>query len=303
VKPSVRDALARGAARLHGTGVESGRIEARVLLSRTLDISSDRLISVDEINERQIGIFESLLERRARREPLAYVTGLKEFWSMDFKVGPGVLVPRPETETLVEEALREFPETAAPLRALDVGTGSGCLLLAFLRERPNATGLGTDTSLEALAYAGRNAARHGLSSRCRFERQDFHGCGHNRCEFDVILANPPYLTDREFETSPPEIRNYEPRQALAAGPDGLAAIRVLASAIEASLEPRGRAFVEIGAGQAGKVMEIVMGAGLEVCRVIPDLSGVPRCLVIGRAGTGGLRAPLKNSVGKEPATR
>jgi release factor glutamine methyltransferase len=186
------------------------------------------------------------------------------------------------------------------LRVLDVGTGSGCLLLAYLGERPNATGLGIDTSEEALAYARRNATRHGLAARCRFEIRNVLD---ERCDaprhadaksslgprastgrFDVILANPPYLTDMEFECSPPEIRDYEPRQALAAGVDGLDAIRVLAPALRDNIADSGLAFVEIGAGQAEKTTRIIVGASLELRRVATDLSGIPRCLVIGRQG-------------------
>jgi len=299
VSPSIREALARGAERLHAAGVESARLDARALLSFVLGIASDGLFCVDEIDESQIGNFGSLLERRMRREPLAYITGEKEFWSMNLEVGPGVLIPRPETETLLDEAFRAFPDTGASLRVLDIGTGSGCLLLAHLRERPNATGLGIDTSENALACARRNAARHGLAARCRFEFRDMS----DRCDaprradaksslglraaagrFDVILANPPYLTDTEFESSPPEIRNYEPRQALAAGADGLDAFRALAPVLRDSMTDSGLAFVEIGAGQAEKVRGIIIQAALELRRVASDLSGIPRCLVIGQAG-------------------
>jgi release factor glutamine methyltransferase len=314
VTPSVREVLARGAARLQAAGIESARLDARVLLSYALGIPSDALFPADA-GENQVERFESLIARRAAREPLAYITGRKEFWSLDFEVGPGVLIPRPETETLVEAALRRFPDAAAPLDVLDMGTGSGCLLIAFLKERRNARGLGIDTSEVALAYARRNATRHGLAVRCSFEeaisqsRHQGHQGGPARkarmddswcpwClggqlplrshdsgdKFDVILANPPYLTNEEFAASMPEIRDYEPRQALAAGGDGLAAMRAFVPGFVRLLAPAGLAFLEIGAGEAGKVAEIVMAAGLEVRQSVSDLSGIPRCLVIGRAG-------------------
>jgi release factor glutamine methyltransferase len=353
VKISIREALARGAALLQAAGIESARLDARILLSQALGIPSGDLFFA-EATPARIEIFESLIRRRAAREPLAYITGRKEFWSLEFEVGPGVLIPRPETETLVEESLRRFPDTDAPLRVLDIGTGSGCLLIASLKERPNAIGLGIDSSAAALAYARRNAARHKLDDRYWFElveaadaqsrqvntqrrggagvedvepprRQDaedfLRAFGRHISlapwrlggfpsqlrdlarEFDLILANPPYLTDEEFAASAPEIINYEPRAAFAAGPDGLEGFRSFLPLVAASLSPGGMAFFEIGTGQVDKVSKIIMNGGLEVRHAVDDLSGIPRCLAIGRAGEGCQLAPLKNSVGKEPATR
>ncbi|HTT85672.1 MAG TPA: peptide chain release factor N(5)-glutamine methyltransferase [Rhizomicrobium sp.] len=318
--PSLREALTRGMARLQAADIESARLDARVLLSHALGIASDGLFP-PESRADQIESFESLVTRRAAREPLAYIIGRKEFWSLDFEVGPGVLIPRPETETLVEEALRQFPDAKRPLNVLDMGTGSGCLLIAFLMERQNAGGLGIDVSEAALACARRNAARHGLSARCDFDavvsplgHQEHQGnsaratrsdssCSRrldgqffpqnpgSADQFDVILANPPYLTDEEFAASMAEIREYEPCQALAAGPDGLVAMRTFVPAFTRLLAPAGLAFLEIGAGQAEEVAEIVTDAGLEVRRMVSDLSGIPRCLAIGRAGEGCVRRP------------
>jgi release factor glutamine methyltransferase len=286
VKPSIREALTRGAARLQAAGIESARLDARILLSRALQISADNLFSA-AVTPAQIEIFESLIGRREAREPLAYIIGGREFWSLEFEVGPGVLIPRPETETLIEEALRRFPETKDGLRVLDIGTGSGCLLLAFLKERAGATGLGVDVSEVALAYARRNAVRHGLSARCSFgtgvSPSPLRGSAR---KFDVILANPPYLTDEEFMTSSEEIRDYEPQLAFAAGHDGLVAFRAFLPLVAECLSPAGIAFLEVGARQVDRVAEIIMNAGLEICDVIPDLSSIPRCLVIGRAGVG-----------------
>jgi release factor glutamine methyltransferase len=332
VKISIRYVLTRGAARLQAAGIESARLDARILFSWAMGISSDNLFFA-EMTSAQVETFDSLIGRRAAREPLAYITGRKEFWSLEFDVGPGVLIPRPETETLIEEALSRFPDVKAPLRVLDIGTGSGCLLIAFLKERARATGLGIDTSSDALAYARRNAARHDVSVRCDFApvvsrpgRQVHQGSPAlearnnswwpgclggessqqlrgSACQFDVILANPPYLTDEEFAASAPEIRDYEPQLAFAAGHDGLAAFRAFLPLVAKSLSPAGMAFLEIGLNQADRVSEIVMNAGLEIRGGVPDLCGIPRCLGIGRAGVGLPLAPLKNSVGKEPANR
>lgn len=297
MKTSVREALARGVARLQTAGIESARLDGRILLSEALCVASyDQLPA--ECAPAQITKFEALIARRAAREPLAYITGRKEFWSLEFEVGPGVLIPRPESETLVEEALRQFPDPEAPVRVLDIGTGSGCLIAAFLKERPNAFGLGSDSSQAALAYARRNASKHGLGDRCQFETSP----GVAR-EFDLILANPPYLTDEEFQASPPEIRKYEPQEAFVAGADGLTGFRFFLPIVVRCLAPGGTALLEIGLGQADKVTRIVMDAGLEVRRAVHDLSAIPRCLAIGRVGLGQPLAPLKNSVGKEPPTR
>lgn len=322
---AVRETFARGVERLRQAGIESARIDARVLLAHVIGASADAIFAREDLSAEQFERFNVLLARRAAREPLAYIIGEKEFWSLPFSVGSGVLIPRPETETLIEAALRDFPDSAALLRVLDIGTGSGCLLIAFLKKRPNATGLGVDISEAALAFATRNLCRYRLADRCRLEleitegtesdcAEDAHpfSCGlaapfspvpHGSATgFDVILANPPYLTDAEFEASPPEIRDYEPREALAAGPDGLAAIQSLATTVSQTLGANGRAYVEIGQGQAAAAAAILEAAGLEVLRTEPDLSAVTRCLVMGRAETGGRPRLPKISVGKNRAT-
>jgi release factor glutamine methyltransferase len=286
VSVSARDALARGVARLREAGIDSARLDVRVLLAQATDIAADAIFGSEAVSAGQLACFDAVVARRAAREPLAYITGEKEFWSLPFAVGPGVLIPRPETETLIDSALRDFADSACAVRVLDVGTGSGCLLIAFLRERPHATGLGIDNSEAALAYARRNALRHDLAGRCRLELCPIPGHSF-ACEFDVIFANPPYLTDAEFEASAPEIHDHEPQEALAAGPDGFAGIREVARLLPRALDAAGRAYIEVGVGQAPAAAGILGAAGLEVRRVEPDLSGVPRCLVIGRPGKGG----------------
>ena len=275
---SVREVLTHGIARLQAAGIESARLDARVLLSEALGTSSDSLYPA-EISAGQIARFDESISRRAAREPLAYITGRKEFWSLEFNVGPGVLIPRPETETLIEAASHHFPGVEAQLRVLDIGTGSGCLIVALLKARPNAIGVGIDNSQAALAFARRNANNHGLSPRCEFAETIA-----TEREFDVVLANPPYLRDEELAVSQAEIRDFEPHEAFAAGPDGLAGFRIFLTLAAKSLAADGMAFFEIGAGQEIEVTEIVTQVGLEVRRIIHDLSGVPRCLAIGRGG-------------------
>jgi len=256
-----------------------------VLLATAAQVSPDQFFAAGELQPAEQERFFALIARRAAREPLAYITGTKEFWSLTFAVGPGALIPRPESETLVESALRTCDKDR-PLRVLDIGTGSGCLLIAVLVERAGATGIGVDLSEAALGWADKNAVTLGVAQRCRLESADWEPAGAG--SFDVILANPPYLTTAEFAQSEPEIREWEPRSALVAGEDGLDAIRSLAPVLGRRLALGGQAFVELGQGQGPAAAEILARSGLEVLAIIPDLSGVPRCLIAGRAGRGGV---------------
>jgi len=277
----IHGTLARGAERLRQAGVASPRLDARVLLAYVLGTNAEELLVQDNIDADQKGRFEALISRRAAREPLAYIVGSKEFWSRNFEVGPGALIPRPETETLVEEALRAFPDRSASLQVLDLGTGTGCLLVTFLAEFPQARGTGIDASPVALAWAHRNAARHNVATRCAFKQSDWNNI--NEDTFDVVFANPPYLSEQQFEMTEPEIEVYEPREAFVGGPDGLDAYRMLGPLILRCLRQDGLAFLEIGAGQAEPVSRILEACSLNVGRVAADLARIPRCLVVGRA--------------------
>lgn len=276
----VRELLADATARLRQAGVDSARLDARVLLAHALGAPADGLLTVRQIAPTQAATFEGLVARRAKREPLAYITGRKEFFSLTFEVGPGVLIPRPESETLVEEALRLFPDRGDSLEVLDVGTGSGCLIVAFLKGYPHARGAAVDTSGQALAWTKRNLQRHGLSERCALFSGNAGGT------FDVVFLNPPYLTDEEFARTLPEIRDFEPEGAFIAGSDGLASYRELVPQVAAALRPSGFAFIEIGAGQEHAVSAILKENGLELHHSAPDLAGISRCLVAGQARLG-----------------
>jgi release factor glutamine methyltransferase len=270
-----RDALARGATRLAAAGIDNPRLDARVLLAHAADDPA---------------LYDRFLARRIAREPVAYITGTKEFWSLVLDVGPGVLVPRPETETLVEEACREFPDRAARLRAIDFGTGSGAILAAFLCEYPNARGLGIDNSPQALGWAERNLRKHRAGERCELTLADWSAAPGT--SFDIVFSNPPYLTGDEIAAAVPEL-GHEPRAALDGGLDGLAAYRALAPLIAPRLKPEGRAFLEIGLRQGEAVMAILAAAGLETLRIVPDLAGIGRCVVAAQQKTvGKVRASL-----------
>jgi release factor glutamine methyltransferase len=189
------------------------------------------------------------------------------------------LIPRPETETVIEQALACFPDRGALLRVLDLGTGTACLPVAFLKEFPNASGLGIDRSEEARAYARRNVTRHGLDRRCEIRGGDWAEAVAG--PYDVILSNPPYIKTMDLAGLEPEVA-YEPVSALDGGPDGLSAYRALVPVLARLLSPSGRAFIEIGAGQAGEVSAVLAQAGLDIIKVAPDLAGIPRVLIIGR---------------------
>jgi release factor glutamine methyltransferase len=226
-----------------------------------------------------------MVRRREMREPIAYILGAKEFWSLPLEVGPAVLIPRPESESLVEAALGRIGGRAAPCRLLDLGTGSGCLLLALLSELPQAIGLGVDLSPDALEIARRNTERLGLTARARFMQGSWgRGLGDR---FDLIVSNPPYVGSGQLDGLEPEVRAFEPAIALSAGPDGLAAYRSLIPDCARLLEPNGALVLEIGQGQGDAVARILAAHGFRVAERRPDLAGIERCLVAVRNASGG----------------
>jgi len=256
------DVLKSTSQKLSAAGIDSPRTEARMLIDAAKGDGAK---------------LEALIARRLRREPIAYITGHKEFWSLDFEVGPGVLIPRPDTETLVEEALKAFPDKAAPLKVLDLGTGSGAILIAFLSERPGARGLGVEQSPDAMIWARRNIARHAMQDRATLQGDDWLMLGES--SFDVIFSNPPYIESDVIPTLDSDVKDHEPLAALDGGRDGLDAYRAIAPIIASRLATGGRAFLEIGQGQEQKVPMILKASGLETLRVAHDLAGIPRCVI------------------------
>ena len=258
----MNDPLREGAGRLRAAGIESPGLEARLLWEHANKLSLS---------------FDSLIARRVGREPIAYIVGRKEFWSVEFEVGPGALIPRPETETLVELALRQMPDRDGSYRVLDLGTGTGCLLIASLMEYANASGIGIDRSEQALGWARRNVARHRLEDRCELVRGTWSAVGGR---FDLIFANPPYIRSGDLDALPADVRDFEPRAALDGGLDGLDAYRGIAPLLRECLRRRGAALLEIGARQHQLVREIMEAQGLNISRIAPDLAGIPRCVVV-----------------------
>jgi release factor glutamine methyltransferase len=267
-------------------GVEDAMVDARALLGHALRLDRAQLIAQGEriLEAREIDAASALAARRLKREPVARILGRKEFWDQMLEVSPAVLVPRPETETVVEETLDAVARNGTKmekLRILDIGTGSGALLLALLGELPNAAGTGTDISEAALAVARANAERNGLSARCTFVACDIAKGVEG--PFDLIVSNPPYIPQGEIATLAPEVRDYEPVPALDGGKDGLDAYRAIAAQAPRLLAPGGRLIVELGDGQEEAVRALFTTVGLSVGAARPDLAGIPRALTAKKA--------------------
>jgi release factor glutamine methyltransferase len=268
---------------LEASGVDLPVFDARLLLEAAtgvsrLDILTDPHRAVADDDGARL---DALVARRAAREPIAYILGKKAFYSLDFAVGPAVLTPRPDTEMVVEAALAALAEDV-PAEVLDLGVGSGAILLSILSARPEAAGIGVDASPDALVFAESNAAALGLSSRATFVHGDW-GAGVSG-PFDLIVSNPPYIPSGDIAGLEPEVSVHEPRLALDGGEDGLEAYRRLWPDVARLLKPGGRFCVEIGAGQGPDVTALARAAGLEVEAIKPDLAGIGR-VVLGRRPT------------------
>jgi release factor glutamine methyltransferase len=262
-------------------GIDSADADARLLIAHALGIDRADLIGNCEraLNAEQTKVIDALGERRLKREPVARIFGHKEFWSLSLQISAAVLVPRPETETVIEAALDFVVRDGLrmeSLRILDIGTGSGALLLALLSELPNTLGTGTDISLPALTIARANAERHGFGERCTFVNCDIAE-GVNG-PFDLIVCNPPYVARGDIAALPPEVRDYDPAVALDGGNDGLNGYRAIATEACRLLAPGGRLIVELGAGQEPAVRALFTKAGLTVGAARKDLAGIPRAL-------------------------
>lgn len=265
---SVRAALAAATRQLDAVS-DTPRLDAELLMAHALGTTRDLLL-LSRLGDPEPDSFAALVARRRTHEPIAYITGTRAFWTIDLAVGPGVLIPRPDSETLIETALAWFG-SRAPQRILDLGTGPGTLLLAALAEWPQAEGLGVDASETALGYARRNAEALGMAGRADFRLGDWTMGVEGT--FDLILANPPYIgTD---EVLPPQVRDHEPPQALFAGRDGLDDYRRIVPALPALLAPGGAAVLEIGWTQGEAVSLLGREQGLAP-RVYTDMGGRPR---------------------------
>jgi release factor glutamine methyltransferase len=284
---TLRQRIVAARSRLVAAGVDNNEavLDTNLLARKVLGWSRAELLmrQDDPLPDGFAAAFDALIERRARREPAAYICGTQEFWSRDFAVTPDVLIPRPETELIVEELFNLLPvdAPALPRRVADIGTGSGCIAISVAAERPHLQVVATDISRAALTVARGNADRAGVASRIEFLECAY--LSGTTGPFDFILANPPYISNAEYEDLAPEVREYEPPTALLAGDDGLRDIRQIVDVAAERLKPGGTLFMEIGHTQAGAVAELVRQfPTLTLSRISTDLQRIPRVAVIER---------------------
>ncbi len=294
-RATVARALAAAAARLAAAGVEDPRRDARLLIAAALEAGPERLIAEPErvLDGAEAGRIAASIARRAAREPVSRILGRRGFWSLELEITPDTLDPRPESETLVAAVLARIRAqglVGAPLSVLDLATGSGCLLLALLSELPAARGLGLDIRAAALEVARRNARKLGLSHRARFAAGDWAGdwgAGLDR-SWQLIVSNPPYITEAEIEDLAPEVARYDPRLALTAGSDGLDAYRKLLPRAACLLGRGGMLALEVGCRQQDAVTALLVASGLTPLGRYRDLGGIERCLLASRGKPGEL---------------
>lgn len=278
---TIREVLDWAAQDFAGRGIESPRLDAELLVAKALGI--DRVGLYLDLNrpllEGERSAIRPLVTRRREREPVAYILGYRDFYGRRFAVTPDVLIPRPDTETLVEHALECIPEEA-PCRVLDVGTGSGAIAVTIAAERPLATVTATDISEAALRVASKNAELHEVAARVRFERADLLG---GADQYDVIVSNPPYIASAEIKTLQAEVQEHEPIAALEAGEDGLDVIRALLPASEPATVSGAQMLIEIGAGQAVSVVDFAAEhTAWQPVAVYPDLNRIERVVHLRR---------------------
>jgi release factor glutamine methyltransferase len=281
---SVSEALQFVGQAFRSVGLEDADVDARVLVGHALYLDRARLIAQSDrvLEAREVNAISGLAARRLKREPVSRILGKKEFWSLTLAVTRDVLVPRPETETVIEGALDYVVRNGLrmeKLRILDIGTGSGALLIALLNELPNAAGIGTDISRPALQTARTNVAQCGLKARGTLVACDM--AAGVQGPFDLVVSNPPYIVRGEINALAPEVRDYDPIVALDGGDDGLTAYRSIAADAKRLLASGGRLFVELGAGQEPSVRTLFTKAGLSVGIARKDLAGTPRVLGAG----------------------
>ena len=280
--------LAQAELLLERAGIEGPRREARRLLAHSLGLDAVGLLALGHDAMVSPNGFEALLARRLAHEPLAFLTGRQGFWTLDLAVSPATLIPRADSETLIEALLEARPDRASVRHVLDLGTGTGCLLLAALSEYRLAWGVGVDVSAAACRLAAGNAAANALAMRAVWLCGDWGDALDAR--FDVILGNPPYIAQPELDGLMPEVGRHEPRRALDGGADGLAAYRRLVPLLETRLQPDGLVILEVGIGQADAVAALGIGAGLRLVATRSDLGGIVRAVLLEPDGTRGRRS-------------
>jgi len=278
---SIHAAIQEGRDALREAGIADSRREAGSLLASVLNRDQIFLLAHrDEyLSDRELQDFRSFIVRRLSGAPLQHITGFQEFYKLKFEVTPDVIVPRPETEAIVEIALGLLKDEAAPFIA-DIGTGSGCIAISFLKERADARAVGSDISAAVLGVAGRNARRYGVSDRLALLESDSFVKFNPSTQFSLIAANPPYVPEADWANLPREVRDHEPRAALVSGADGLDSIRRLLQDSPAFLRIHGFLLFEIGFGQAEAVRDLIEPSVWNLLEIRRDLQGIPRTVVL-----------------------
>lgn len=285
---TIAEAILRGTHKLRKAGVPEARREAGSLLGHVIERDRSFIIShaEDPITSEEAEKFAGFVEERAEGKPQQYITGHQEFFGLDFEVSEDVLIPRPETELLVETALKLLPNASASF-ICDVGTGSGCVAVTLLHERSNTCGMAIDISPAAIEVARRNAARHAVTERLEFLNSDCFVEVDKETVFDLIVSNPPYIPVGDLENLQREVRDYEPHLALEAGPDGLSTIRRLLADAGTYLKPGGHLLFEIGFDQRAAVENLiapmVFSGSWNLLDIYPDLQGIPRTVALQRS--------------------
>lgn len=278
--PNLAETLGLAARRLRKAGSETPELDARLLVAAALQVDRSFLLLQHqrEVSDNELEKIEDFIQRREKHEPVSRILGTREFWSLSFGLNEATLDPRPDSETLIDAALALHPDRRVSLRILDLGTGTGCLLLALLSEFPKATGIGTDCAEGAIRQARANAENFGLNNRARFLCTNWAEGVDG--PFDLVISNPPYIPSGDIPTLMPDVRDYDPRAALDGGPDGLMPYRLIAEMLPALLTPDGHAVLEVGTGQASDVQKIFSDAGSFAPLIRRDLSGVERCVIV-----------------------
>ena len=278
----LEEALGTATGQLQTKGVATPRLDAEILLAHVLGVEREDLLTRwdQSLDQDQISLFKGLIGQRSDREPVARITGVQEFWSLSFKVTPDTLIPRPDSETLVSAVLDNVSKTTE-LRLLDLGTGTGCLVLSLLSELPHATGVGVDISQGALACANENAKSLSLADRAQFEHFDWTGDAALKLgNFDIVISNPPYIPANEIASLEPEVATFAPKGALDGGRDGLDHYRkILETAPKFLNGDSGLIALEVGDGQAGDVVDLLNSHGFKNSETFSDLGGKTRVVM------------------------
>jgi len=273
-----QEIITRGSKILKSKDIKSYNLDSEILLSKTLEVDRSQIILnlQKKIKKKEKKIFFNLIKRRSRNEPIAYITGFKEFWKSKFKVDKNVLIPRPDTETIIEEVLNDLYINSSK-KILDIGTGSGCIIISILKERKKCFGIGIDISKKAVKLAKYNAKIQHIDNRVKFLNSDIDNfC---RGKYDIIISNPPYIKRFEFNGLERDIKHHEPRVALDGGIDGYNKIRLIIEKSSDLIKKKGKLFLELGINQTRETLKILNLNGFYKNRIVKDLANKNRCII------------------------